>query len=118
MSNPRTNQATSTRSQRTCPRTFPRKRRRKCPISLRLSLLGVRCGLRFRKRKTRTPPSKFNLSLPTNQDSLSSQLIRSSSETFLHKQTLGHHKLNSANSTDHSPSVTSSSFNLSTTTVT
>ena len=66
MRNPRTNLAASTTSQRTRPRTVSRKRPRTSPISLRLSLLGVRHGLRFRKRKTRTPPSKIKLSFPTN----------------------------------------------------
>src|SRR5579864_5308391 len=103
MRNPKTNQTTSTRSQRTHPRTVSSKRPRTSPISLRLSLLGVRCGLRFRKRKTKTAPSKIKLSLATNQDGLSSQLIQSSFETFLLKPTLVQPRLKSVDSTDHSP---------------
>ena len=118
MRNPKTNQATSTTSQGMHPKTSPTERPRRTPVSLRPSVLGLRHGLRFRKRKTRTPPSEFNLSLPANQDGLSSQLIRSSSETFPLKAKLVLRRLNSIDYTEVSTSATCSSSNLFTTTAT
>jgi len=86
--------------------------------SLRTSLLGIRCGLRLRKRSTKRGPSELNSAHHMNQDGLSFQLIRSSSETFHLKPSLIRHKLNSIDYTEASTNATCSSSKLSTTTAT
>ena len=86
--------------------------------SLRPSLLGIRCGLRLRKRRTERRPPELNSARHLNQDGLSSQLIQSSFETFLLKPSLIPHKLNSLDYIELSTNATCSSSNLSTTTAT
>jgi hypothetical protein len=86
--------------------------------SLRPSLLGIRLGLRLRKRRTERRPPKLNSARHMNQDGLSFQLIRSSSETFLLKAKLVLRRLNSIDYTEASTNATCSSSKLSTTTAT
>lgn len=84
--------------------------------SLRPSLLGIRCGLPFRKRRTERRPPELNSARHMNQDGLSFQLIRSSSETFPLKAKLVLRRLNSIDYTEASTNATCSSSKLSTTT--
>ena len=86
--------------------------------SLRPSLLGIRCGLRLRKRRTTRRPPELNSARHMNQDGLSSQLIRSSSETFLLKPSPIPLKPSSIDYIELSTNATYSSSNLSTTTAT
>ena len=86
--------------------------------SLRTSLLGIRGGLHLRKRRTKRRPPELNSARHTKQDGLSSQLIRSSSETFLLKPSLIPLKPSSADYIELSTNATCSSSNLSTTTAT
>ena len=86
--------------------------------SLRPSVLGIRCGLRLRKRRTKRRPPELNSAPHMNQDGLSFQLIRSSSETFLLKANLVLRRLNSTDYTEASANATCSSSKLFTTTAT
>jgi len=86
--------------------------------SLRPSVLGIRCGLRLRKRRTERRPPELNSARHMNQDGLSFQLIRSSSETFLLKAKLVLRRLNSIDYTEASTNATCSSSKFSTTTAT
>jgi hypothetical protein len=86
--------------------------------SLRPSPLGIRCGLRLRKRRTERRPPQLDSARHMNQDGLSFQLIRSSSETFPLKAKLVLLRLNSIDYTEASTNATCSSSNLSTTTAT
>jgi hypothetical protein len=83
--------------------------------SSRPSLLGIRSGLRLRKRRTKRMPPELNSARHMNQDGLSFQLIRSSSETFLRKAKLVLRRLNSIDYTEASTNATCSSSKLSTT---
>jgi hypothetical protein len=86
--------------------------------SLQPSLLGIRCGLRLRKRRTERRPPEHNSARHLNQDGLSFQLIRSSSETFHLKPSLIPRNFNSIDYIELSTNATCSSSNLSTITAT
>jgi len=72
----------------------------------------------LRKRRTERRPPELNSARQMNQDGLSFQLIRSSSETFLLKAKLVLRRLNSIDYTEASTNATCSSSKLSTTTAT
>ena len=87
-------------------------------LSRQPSLLDVRGGLRFRKRRPVSRLSELEWSLPTRKDCLSYYLIQSSFETFLPTPTLVHRNQSSPDFIERSHNATSWSCSASTTTAT